>query len=59
MAFLDKICSALGHKLRNTLVIEQSGDFYEVDYRNTALGAARLRLDHPWRKRKRRLKISF
>jgi len=32
MAFLDKICSALGHKLKNTLVIEQSGDFYEVDY---------------------------
>ena len=35
MAFLDRICSALGHKLKNTLVIEQSGDFYEdyeVDY---------------------------
>lgn len=32
MALLDKICSALGHKLKNTLIIRESGDFYEVDY---------------------------
>jgi len=32
MSFLDRICSALGHKLKNTLIIRESGDFYEVDY---------------------------
>jgi len=29
---LDKVCGALGHKLKDTLVIMESGDFYEVDY---------------------------
>jgi len=32
MTFLDKICSALGHDLRNTLIIRESEGFYEVDY---------------------------
>jgi len=32
MTLLDKVCSALGHKLRGTLIIRESDDFYEVDY---------------------------
>ena len=32
MAFLDRICRALGHRLKDKLVIEQSGDFYEITY---------------------------
>ena len=32
MTFLDKICSALGHNLRDTLIIRESDGFYEVDY---------------------------
>ena len=32
MSFLDRIRSGLGHKLKNTLIIRESGDLYEVDY---------------------------
>jgi len=32
MSFLDKVCGALGHKLRSTLIIRESEGFYEVDY---------------------------
>jgi len=45
--------------LRNRLFIEQSGDLWNWTTQNTTLGAARFRLDQPWRKWKRRLKIGF
>lgn len=32
MTLLDKICGALGHRLRDTLIIRESGGFYDVDY---------------------------
>jgi len=32
MSLLERICSRIGHKLRNTLVITESEDFYEVDW---------------------------
>ena len=32
MTFLDKICNALGHNLKDTLIIRESDGFYEVDY---------------------------
>jgi hypothetical protein len=32
MSFLERICSGIGHNLRNTLVIIESDDFYEVDW---------------------------
>jgi len=32
MSFLEIICSGIGHKLRNTLLITESEDFYEVDW---------------------------
>jgi len=32
MSLLERVCSGIGHKLRNTLVITESEDFYEVDW---------------------------
>jgi len=32
MSLLGRVCAKIGHKLRNTLVISESGDFYEVDW---------------------------
>jgi len=32
MSLLEIICSGIGHKLRNTLLITKFEDFYEVDW---------------------------